>query len=348
MTSKPNSQISVHSRAVAGFTLVELMIALVLGLLVVAGVGSVFLANQNAYRSNVALGEVQEGARTSFEFLAREIRAAGANPCGTSNVASVLKAANDQMVDNNSPIQGWDDAATVAATVDALPSSGEGVPVAGGGDAIRLASARGSSLELEASSGPRANVKLKEKTTAISSEDILMLCDIDKATIFQVTNYNSNNTTVGHNTGNETPGNQTKCLNHPVPQSPSGSGGCSTFSPTSYLAIPVNYTWYVGTNSSGGRSLYRYGRDQKVNSTAMEMVRGVWNMTVRYHEQGSNAFVTAANVGNWENVDAVRLMLTVQSGGTQPGNTAGAGTDNQPLQRSFTSTVAIRNRLNIN
>ncbi|MBZ0334517.1 PilW family protein [Marinobacter sp. AL4B] len=346
MTSKPYSQISVQPRGAAGFTLVELMIALVLGLLVVAGVGSVFLANQTAYRSNVALGEVQEGARTSFEFLAREIRAAGANPCGTSNVASVLNPGGNAMLYDNAPIQGWDDATTVAA----LPPSAPGLPVAGGGDAIRLASAKGSGLDLEAVTGPRANVKLNSSTTAISAEDILMLCDIDKATIFQVTNYNSSNRTVVHGTGQVKtgPGNQTKCLDHPVPMQPGSGVDCSSFSPTSYLAIPVNYIWYIGTNSDGGRSLFRFGWGGGASSEPMEMVRGVWNMTARYHEQGGNAYVTATNVGNWDNVDAVRLMLTVQSGGTQPGNAAGAGTDNQPLQRTFTSTVAIRNRLNIN
>ncbi|RMJ01854.1 hypothetical protein DOQ08_03133 [Marinobacter litoralis] len=339
MTSKSYSQISVHSRAVAGFTLVELMIALVLGLLVVAGVGSVFLANQNAYRSNVALGEVQEGARTSFEFLAREIRAAGANPCGTANVDSVLNATGDPMLDNNTPIQGWDDATTVAG----LPSSGAGQPVAAG--AIRLASARNTGLAIDSMDGPQASVKLQNKTTAIDKGDVLMLCDVDKATMFQVTNFNSKETLV-HNKGNsEKPGNQTKCLNHPVPQVPAG-GSCNTFSPTSYLALPTNYIWYIGANDAGGRSLFRFGRGQSTTSAAAEMVRGVWGMTVRYHEQGGNAFVTAANVGNWENVDAVRFALTVQSGGTQPG--AAAGTDNQPLQRVFTSTVALRNRLNVN
>lgn len=337
MTSRPYSQMLVQPRAAAGFTLVELMIALVLGLLVVAGVGSVFLANQNAYRSNVALGEVQEGARTSFEFLAREIRAAGANPCGTSNVASVLKAGGDPMLYNNTPVQGWDDATAVAA----LPTSGVGVPVAGGGDAIRLASARHSGLELEAVSTPRTTVTLPAATSAISASDILMICDIDQATIFQVTGASSKTLQHEENLANAV-GNQTVCLNN------RGSGGCTSFNHTSYLAVPANYIWYIGTNDAGGRSLYRFGRAQSDTSAPMEMVRGVWNMTVRYHEQGGSAYVTATNVGNWDNVDAVRLTLTVQSGGTQPGNAAGAGTDNQPLQRSFTSTVAIRNRLNIN
>lgn len=332
MTSKPYSQISLQLRAAGGFTLVELMISLVLGLLVVAGVGSVFLANQNAYRSNVALGEVQEGARTSFEFLAREIRAAGANPCGTSNVSSVLEAGGDPMLYNNTPVQGWDDATSVTA----LPTSGVGAPVAGGGDAIRLASARNAGLDLEAATTPRTTVTLPAATSAISAKNILMICDIDQATIFQVTDASSKTLKHEEDLAGAV-GNQTACLNN------RGAGGCTSFSPTSYLAVPANYIWYIGTNDAGERSLYRFGRAQSDTSARMEMVRGVWSMTARYHERGGSAYVTAANVGNWENVDAVRLTLAVQSGGA-----AGASTDNQPLQRTFTSTVAIRNRLNIN
>ncbi|MFA7522257.1 MAG: PilW family protein [Halothiobacillaceae bacterium] len=346
--SKRQHEISARLRAAAGFTLVELMIALVLGLLVIAGVGSVFLANKNAYRTNVALAEAQESARTSFEFLAREIRGAGANPCGSANVASVLNPVGDQMLDfdDNTAIEGWDDASTIVG----LPSSGAGAPVAGE-SAIRLANAKDSGLALEPASGPQANVKLKNPTGQISSGDVLMLCDVDKATIFQVTNYNSNNHTVVHNSGgSQTPGNLTKCLNHPVPQHPS-SGSCNSFSPSSYLAIPSNYIWYVGTNADGGHSLYRYGRGQGATSEATEMVRGVWGMTITYHEpnNANDSYVTAAGVNNnWAQVDAARLELTVRSRGFQPGGDRGAGIDGERLERVFTSTVALRNQLNDN
>jgi type IV pilus assembly protein PilW len=341
MLNKRHNETLSQQRLAAGFTLVELMIALVLGLLVIAGVGSVFLANQSAYRSNVALGDVQESARTSFEFLARQIRAAGANPCGTGSVDSVLNAAGDAMLDNNTPIEGWDDATTVAA----LPGSGAGRPVAG--DAIRLSSARSTGLAIDSMNGTSASVKLQNSTTAISAGNILMLCDVDKATMFQVSSYSSNNQTLKHESGGANLGNQTKCLNHPVPQAGNGSL-CTSFSPTSYLAVPTNYIWYVGANDAGGRSLYRFGRGQSATSAAAEMVRGVSDMTVRYHEQGGNSFVAVSGVGNWENVDAVRLVLTVRSGGSQPGTAVGAGTDSQPLERVFTSTVALRNRLNNN
>lgn len=345
MCQKQRNKNVVYGRLAEGFTLVELMIALLLGSLVIAGVGSVFLANQNAYRTNVALGEVQESARTSFEFLARELRSAGANPCGTVSVASVLNTGGDSMLYSSGPVEGWEG----ATTADELPDSGTGAPVAGGGDAIRLSSVRDAGLELESGVGSRANVKLENPTTAIKDDDILMLCDVNKATIFQVTSYNSSNTTVVHNQGGGTVGNQTKCLNHPVPQPNNATGAdCTDFKPTSYLAVPTNYIWYVGENDAGGRSLYRFGRSQEATSSAAEMVRGVWEMNITYHEQGDDGYVDADDVSAWEGVDAVRLELTVRSGGFGPGGARGAGTDNQPLERVFTTTVALRNQLNNN
>ena len=104
----------------------------------------------------------------------------------------------------------------------------------------------------------------------------------------------------------------------------------------------------MGENDAGGRSLYRYGRGQEATSRTAEMVRGVWEMNITYHEQGDDGYVDADNVSTWESVDAVRLELTVRSGGFGPGGARGAGTDNQPLERSFTTTVALRNQLNNN
>jgi type IV pilus assembly protein PilW len=336
-SSKRHHEVPIRQRA-AGFTLVELMIAMILGLLLIAGVGSVFIANKNAYRTNEALSQAQESARTSFEFLAREIREAGANPCGTANVASVLNPGGNPMLYSSGPIEGWDDAASIPASVASLPASGAGAPI-GGGSAIRLASAKGSGLDLQPTSVQRTNVQLQNPTTQIAAGDILMICDVDSGAIFQVSGYNSTSGIVQHGTGSGSPGNNTDPLNG------------NDFDPSSYLAIPTNYIWYVGTNGDGGRSLYRYGRGQSSVPQATEMVRGVWGMTATYHEPtnlAGNAYYSAANVNNWANVDAVRLEMTVRSRGFQPGGARGAGTDAQRLQRVFTTTVAMRNRLNGN
>lgn len=64
-------------RRQGGFSLIELMVALVLGLVLIGGVINIFVTNQQAFRTNENLARLQENARISFELTAREIRQAG-------------------------------------------------------------------------------------------------------------------------------------------------------------------------------------------------------------------------------------------------------------------------------
>lgn len=61
----------------SGFTLVELMIALVVGLILIGGVLQIFLSNKQAYRTNDALARIQEDSRLLSDMLGRNIRMAG-------------------------------------------------------------------------------------------------------------------------------------------------------------------------------------------------------------------------------------------------------------------------------
>lgn len=84
-----------------GFSLVELMIALVLGLLVVGSAVGVFLSNQQTYRATESLARVQENARIAFELMAREVREAAGNPCASGlPTADVLNSAGAAWWDN--------------------------------------------------------------------------------------------------------------------------------------------------------------------------------------------------------------------------------------------------------
>jgi len=64
-----------------GFSLVELMVAMALGLVIVGGVVSVLTANKRSYRANEGLAQVQEAARTAFELIARDVRQSGNTGC---------------------------------------------------------------------------------------------------------------------------------------------------------------------------------------------------------------------------------------------------------------------------
>lgn len=69
------------SRQQAGMSLVELMIALVIGLILMLGVTQVFIASHAASRLSEGVGRAQENGRFALDFLERDIRMAGHMGC---------------------------------------------------------------------------------------------------------------------------------------------------------------------------------------------------------------------------------------------------------------------------
>ena len=60
-----------------GFSIVELMIALLLGLILLGGVIQVFLSSRQTHSANEAMSRMQENGRFALEFIARSARLAG-------------------------------------------------------------------------------------------------------------------------------------------------------------------------------------------------------------------------------------------------------------------------------
>ena len=97
-------------RGQRGLTLVEILIALALGLVVVLVVGQIYLSGRQSYRTQTGFGSMQENGRFAMYFLQRDIRMAGfprvLGPGGTLpvvasfNTATTLEGggnANDQL-----------------------------------------------------------------------------------------------------------------------------------------------------------------------------------------------------------------------------------------------------------
>ena len=64
-----------------GFSLVELMLALALGVIVTAGIVQLFVGNNQTYALLNGQSRLQESARFSVDFIARSARAAGYLGC---------------------------------------------------------------------------------------------------------------------------------------------------------------------------------------------------------------------------------------------------------------------------
>ena len=74
----------------AGFGLIELMVALVLGLLVLGAAVAVFQSNLRTFNANDGQNRVQENARVAYELLTKDVRSSGSSACSAE--ASVLGA----------------------------------------------------------------------------------------------------------------------------------------------------------------------------------------------------------------------------------------------------------------
>ena len=72
-----------------GFSLVEIMIALLIGLFLLEGILQMFSASQQTYRMQSNLARLQENGRFALDFLARDIRMASYWGCMSSSTGDI-------------------------------------------------------------------------------------------------------------------------------------------------------------------------------------------------------------------------------------------------------------------
>lgn len=72
----------------AGFSLVELMIGISLGLLLMTGVVQLFVTSKSGFTADQAVSRVQETGRLAIEFMSKDIRMAGFSGCFTGDLAA--------------------------------------------------------------------------------------------------------------------------------------------------------------------------------------------------------------------------------------------------------------------
>ncbi len=343
-----------------GFSLVELMIAMTLGLAIMGGIIALFLSNKQVYRTQEALSRVQESGRLAFEIMARDIRMAGNLGCPrTDRVANVLEnQSTDWWADAFGPaIIGYDgDQAFAAATNRAT-----------GTDIITIRRAATGSFSVTDHQATSAQFKLN-KTHTLKDDDIIIVCDTAQASLFQITNANASNVTIVHNEGTGDVGNCSKYLGHPdsctanaktekAGNCPNGFIPCEySYGPDSTLALYEAIAYYIGTNDSGNRSLYRIALTDGLQS--QELIEGVEDMQLTYGvdttgDNQADDYLDASSVTDWAQVISVQVNLLAYSTDnnvaaekqsytfTFDASEPTTATDNR-LRKSFSGTAYIR------
>lgn len=308
-----------------GFTLIELMIALVLGLVLLGGVIGIFLANQETNRVNSVLSQMQSSGRLSFQLLTRDLKSASFTGCGNrSDVTNVTAAFN---VDNE-PWAAW--VGGVMGAEGALPNIA-GISPLPGTDMIRIMYGAGSGVTI-------AGHTIATSTFTVNANPILnglpvgnlaLVCDGNaQAAIFEVTAVSAS--TISHQQGVGT--NVSGFLGQPLDTPLTiGLGG---------MIMPLeSVTWFVAPNSVGSNSLYRAFVLEGAE-VADEISSGVTDLQFEYevlvNTNPPGVWMAAINVpaGNWGRVIGVRATLVMDNGSTMSANL-----------NTFNYMVANRNRM---
>lgn len=357
-----------------GFTLVELMISITLGLILVAGVAYTYLGNRAAFRQQDGLARMQEGARYAFEVLDFDIRMTGFTGCTASTTANVLNPSTEGYGNLFSqPLTGFE------AGVSTFPTSIATSRLQG--DALTVLRANtANEYIVNTHNAPSAQFDLKS-THDLKQGEILVVTDCKHAATFQMTNVNDNNTIdeIVHNEGSVVvPGNCTKGFGLTmagVPDCASANGVAYAYPEGSRIFRLSGNTYFIGTNAAGQPALFRQALTQSGgNATTIpeELVEGVEDMQITYGVDRStpadnivdiyvaaNLVTDAATPGatdadKWRRVLSAKVSLLMRSiennVTTEPqtytyNNAAPTAQADRRLRKVFTTTIAVRNRL---
>lgn len=303
-------------RHIQGLTLIELMIAMLLGLLVVGAAIGIFVSNNQTFRSTQNLGRIQETGHIAFEMMAKDIREAGANPCDVSiAVANVVNGAASNWATNwDQPIRGYGNGSLLGSKA--------------GTDAIHILRESDNAVTVTGHSGS----KLEVEANPLSTGSLAMVCDHKQLAVFRVGAVSA--TTIGHEAS---AGNCSDLLG--AAPAPCAAGAVYAYPANSVVSGLRAVRWYVAANGRGGSSLFM---QTGAGGSTQEIAEGVTDMQLTYLQPDISAtsYVPASSVAAnlWGGVKAVRVVLTVE--GPDANTAVGGG----KISRRIEHVINLRNR----
>jgi type IV pilus assembly protein PilW len=337
-----------------GLTLIEIMVALVIGSFLMLGAMGLFMSNKRIYTEQDTMGRLQENGRFAINLLMNDLRMTGYIGCsddsslltnalpGSATATSLSNMTNH--IEGSENAGGW------------LPS-GLATPV-GTSDGITLRYIKVIDPANASLSADMANATANVPLTCAGADcgnffsvgEAVAISDCGGTDLFSITTVNTNS--LAH-TG----------LSRAYPSS------------ATLMSRYVANRYYIANNASGNPSLFRLtfaqdkdDIDSDSNTTEFlvqnqEMIEGVENMQILYGVDNNadliaNSYVDATGVagaGGWDNVVSVRVAILVRTIDSDPNNELDTSTydllgtvidpvDDNRRRRVYSTTVQIRNR----
>lgn len=331
-----------------GLSLIELMIAILLGMILLLGVVQLFLSSKNTYTTQQGLSRVQETGRLAMQFIARDTRMAGYTGF-RGRVSTISNTLSPITISNNYG------AGMSVANEATLTAAGIAVNTGTVGIIILGALEGESSKLIEPATLGRFVVALRSQETGgcptstnttryngLCLDDNLIIADYQKSIVFKPSKFEVSGANLIIEYLGSWGGNY---LNYE-----------EFFSKGAQVSAVHTHIYFIRTNPVGRPSLYR-----KVNGLAAEeLFEGVSNINVSYNRYLTpNVYANAVGTleGHWNNlanpIISINLEILVESDTDNIvednqiysfGGQSVAATDKR-LRKVFTSTIAMRNQI---
>jgi type IV pilus assembly protein PilW len=343
-----------------GFSIVETMIGITIGIILSISILGVYLAQKNTYRTNASQALIQNTESAIAALMIPTIRSAGF--CGCNSSIFALSNLNDggppplgNLSTTPSMIYGYDASAgtTINITHDNAANSSQSNKWNPGLDTSLTGNVQPSSDIISVFGPPIGTEPMGvititsgsssftlQSATSIAAGDFGAISDCLKATVFQITNVNG--TTISHAAG-------TGALTN------ASSSFTANYRPGAQFVQIKQTAYFVANDPSGQSALRRATLNPDGTWSIQSLVPDVDTMQVLYGI-GSDGFpaeyVPASAVTNWSQVYAVRVgfLLAGKVGSATInattysllGTTVNVPADNR-LRHVFEMTIHLRN-----
>jgi len=362
-----------------GLSLVEMMIAMVVGLILIGGMITVFSGTSRSASVNSALTEMQENARFAMDSIVRDTRIAGFQGCVDVNRRTATVLATDAPTDNlsrtaiSAALVNADNTWTPELPTNFTPSDDVGAPVPGT-HALTVQYGSPETYRIQPMATLTASIVLMGSTppadVGLIPGTLALISDCEVADIFEITAASGQ--TIQHDSSANS-SNQLSA-NYAVADT---AGADRTQARVMRFEANIFYIGNSGRNNPGGDPVYSlYRQTLPYSNPPVEMVEGVANMKVRLGFRNRSAvnadnitYVSptgaAAQLATGARVESVEIGLLLQSydsisdlpdnrsyklagqtltPGSSTSSAATTHAGDQRMRLAFNTTVSIRNR----
>lgn len=328
-----------HLNKQRGISLVEIMVAMVISLFLLAGIVQVYTGNRATFSFTNALAEIQENGRFALDLMSQDLRLTSVwgciefDPDDTSNVNNTL---------DGGTVPGYDpDFHDFVGEDNISGTNGTGL---NGSDRLTIRGGKTGQANVQSPFfAATSNQIVTDEITTIAAGDFVLIarCGANDLLIDEEADIQRVTASL------PITGNTQRQLTFADTKS-------QQFENDAVVIELQTVNYFIANGASGEPALFR----QEFDGAAQELVEGVEEMQILYgvdtdNDEFPNQYQTADAVGDFNDVVSVRISLLVRSvddfvtedAQTYTFNGATVTPGDRRIRQTFSSTIALRNRI---